>query len=61
MMTSLYLVAQILYTGDFSCQEDRHLCSAEIPNVHPDICITVSMKIMLANVVQSSSGLKTNS
>ena len=33
---------QVLYTGDFSCQEDRHLCSAEIPNVHPDVIITVS-------------------
>ncbi|WAR03884.1 CPSF3-like protein [Mya arenaria] len=33
---------KVLYTGDFSCQEDRHLCSAEIPNVHPDVVITES-------------------
>ncbi|KAH3884824.1 hypothetical protein DPMN_008809, partial [Dreissena polymorpha] len=33
---------KVLYTGDFSCQEDRHLCSAEVPNVHPDVVITES-------------------
>lgn len=32
---------QILYTGDFSREEDRHLMAAEIPNVTPDILITV--------------------
>lgn len=32
---------KILYTGDFSRQEDRHLMAAEIPSVHPDILITV--------------------
>ncbi|XP_065207621.1 cleavage and polyadenylation specificity factor 73 [Planococcus citri] len=31
---------KILYTGDFSRQEDRHLMAAEIPSVHPDILIT---------------------
>ncbi|XP_052067677.1 cleavage and polyadenylation specificity factor subunit 3-like [Mytilus californianus] len=30
---------KVLYTGDFSRQEDRHLMQAEIPNVHPDILI----------------------
>lgn len=34
---------QILYTGDFSRQEDRHLMAAEIPTVHPDVLITVSI------------------
>ncbi|GBP25831.1 Cleavage and polyadenylation specificity factor 73 [Eumeta japonica] len=34
--------AQILYTGDFSRQEDRHLMAAEIPTVHPDVLITES-------------------
>ena len=29
----------ILYTGDFSRQEDRHLMSAEIPNISPDVLI----------------------
>jgi len=32
---------KVLYTGDFSRQEDRHLMAAEIPTVHPDILITV--------------------
>ncbi|CAH1787406.1 unnamed protein product, partial [Owenia fusiformis] len=30
---------KILYTGDFSRQEDRHLMAAEIPNIHPDVLI----------------------
>lgn len=34
---------QLLYTGDFSRQEDRHLMAAEIPSVKPDILITVSV------------------
>lgn len=34
---------QLLYTGDFSRQEDRHLMAAEIPSVKPDILITVSL------------------
>eukprot|EP00045_Choanoeca_perplexa_P018079 m.277124 g.277124 ORF g.277124 m.277124 type:complete len:703 (-) comp17705_c0_seq4:4876-6984(-) len=33
---------QILYTGDFSREEDRHLMSAELPPVKPDILITES-------------------
>ncbi|XP_063239333.1 cleavage and polyadenylation specificity factor 73 [Bacillus rossius redtenbacheri] len=33
---------KILYTGDFSRQEDRHLMAAEIPNVRPDVLITES-------------------
>lgn len=33
---------KILYTGDFSRQEDRHLMAAEIPNMKPDILITES-------------------
>ena len=32
---------KIMYTGDFSRQEDRHLMAAEIPTVHPDVLITV--------------------
>jgi hypothetical protein len=35
---------QVLYTGDFSREEDRHLCAAEIPAVRPDVLITVSEK-----------------
>ncbi|KAG9510159.1 Cleavage and polyadenylation specificity factor subunit 3, partial [Fragariocoptes setiger] len=31
---------KILYTGDFSRQEDRHLMSAEIPQIKPDVLIT---------------------
>ncbi|CAG0915986.1 unnamed protein product [Notodromas monacha] len=33
---------KILYTGDFSREEDRHLCAAEIPAVKPDVLITES-------------------
>ncbi|KAK4008839.1 cleavage and polyadenylation specificity factor 73-like [Daphnia magna] len=33
---------KVLYTGDFSRQEDRHLMAAEIPTVRPDILITES-------------------
>lgn len=33
---------KILYTGDFSRQEDRHLMSAEIPLIRPDILIIES-------------------
>lgn len=33
---------KVLYTGDFSRQEDRHLMAAEIPNVHPDVLIIES-------------------
>lgn len=33
---------KILYTGDFSRQEDRHLMAAEIPTMRPDILITES-------------------
>ncbi|XP_022661755.1 cleavage and polyadenylation specificity factor 73-like isoform X2 [Varroa jacobsoni] len=33
---------KVLYTGDFSRQEDRHLMSAEIPSVKPDVLIIES-------------------
>lgn len=33
---------KILYTGDYSTEEDRHLVSAEIPPVRPDVLITES-------------------
>lgn len=33
---------KILYTGDFSRQEDRHLMAAEIPNIMPDVLIVES-------------------
>lgn len=33
---------KILYTGDFSRQEDRHLMSAEIPAIMPDVLIIES-------------------
>lgn len=33
---------RILYTGDFSRQEDRHLMAAELPNVQPDVLIIES-------------------
>lgn len=33
---------KVLYTGDFSRQEDRHLMAAEIPSVKPDVMIVVN-------------------
>lgn len=33
---------KVLYTGDFSRQEDRHLMAAEIPSIQPDILIIES-------------------
>ena len=36
------LFFQVLYTGDFSKEEDRHLCAAEIPSVRADVVIMVS-------------------
>ncbi|CAK8696771.1 unnamed protein product [Clavelina lepadiformis] len=32
---------RVLYTGDYSREEDRHLMAAEIPAVRPDVLITV--------------------
>ncbi|CAJ0927656.1 unnamed protein product, partial [Mesorhabditis belari] len=34
--------SNFLYTGDFSRLEDRHLCSAEIPPIRPDVVISES-------------------
>uniref|UniRef100_F1KYI8 Cleavage and polyadenylation specificity factor subunit 3 n=1 Tax=Ascaris suum TaxID=6253 RepID=F1KYI8_ASCSU len=33
---------RVLYTGDFSRLEDRHLCAAELPTVSPDVLICES-------------------
>ncbi|CBI29789.3 unnamed protein product, partial [Vitis vinifera] len=33
---------RVLYTGDYSSEEDRHLRAAEIPQFCPDICIIES-------------------
>ena len=33
---------RVLYTGDYSCEEDRHLRAAEMPNFSPDVCIIES-------------------
>lgn len=48
----MWCVYQVLYTGDFSRQEDRHLMAAEIPSVHPDVLITVSQLIYTNLFVQ---------
>jgi hypothetical protein len=50
---------QILYTGDFSRQEDRHLMAAEIPNVKPDVLITVSVFVCPGGVNSNSSTVET--
>lgn len=41
---------QLLYTGDFSRQEDRHLMAAEIPNIKPDILIIVSFAKLFLSI-----------
>ena len=33
---------RVIYTGDYSREEDRHLRPAEIPQFSPDICIIES-------------------
>ncbi|CDW53428.1 cleavage and polyadenylation specificity factor [Trichuris trichiura] len=33
---------KVLYTGDFSRLEDRHLCAADMPNIRPDALILES-------------------
>ncbi|KAF3435485.1 hypothetical protein FNV43_RR22574 [Rhamnella rubrinervis] len=43
---AMYMVdiagVQVLYTGDYSREEDRHLCAAETPQFSPDVCIIKS-------------------
>jgi len=34
--------ATVLYTGDYSMEEDRHLMAAEVPSVSPDVLIVES-------------------
>ncbi|KAI8420531.1 hypothetical protein MSG28_008997 [Choristoneura fumiferana] len=55
---------KVLYTGDFSRQEDRHLMAAEIPTVHPDVLITgidhfedIGPCVILASPGMMQSGL----
>lgn len=38
---------KVLYTGDFSRQEDRHLMAAEIPPSRPEILITVIVVVIV--------------
>ncbi len=40
---------KILYTGDFSRVEDRHLMAAEIPSVTPDVLISVRVCFLRIN------------
>ena len=40
-LNQCFHLPQILYTGDFSRQEDRHLMAAEVPSVTPDVLICV--------------------
>ena len=46
---------KIFYTGDFSCEEDRHLMAAEIPSVSPDVLISVSCQCSRGAIVISST------
>src|SRR5216684_1013238 len=36
------LCYSLLYTGDYSCEEDRHLIKAKIPPVHLDVLLVKS-------------------
>ena len=38
----IILGVRVLYTGDFSREEDRHLMAAEIPTIRPDVLIVES-------------------
>jgi len=38
----LILGVRVLYTGDFSREEDRHLMAAEMPTIKPDVLIVES-------------------
>ena len=49
---------KILYTGDFSRVEDRHLMAAEIPSVSPDLLITVSDVMVMSLLVREGSNGK---
>jgi Cft2 family RNA processing exonuclease len=51
---------RVLYTGDFSRLEDRHLCAAEIPNLSPDVLISVQKIIIGKELIQINmiNGLK---
>lgn len=51
---------QLLYTGDFSRQEDRHLMAAEIPSVKPDILIIVCQIMIYSYKTQLYLGLWMN-
>lgn len=42
---------KVLYTGDFSRQEDRHLMAAEIPPSRPEILITVNLYLNLQMLI----------
>ena len=46
---------KVLYTGDFSRIEDRHLMAAEVPTITPDVLITVRLG-RRAGVLGTSGG-----
>ncbi len=48
----------ILYTGDYSMQDDRHLMAAEIPEISPDVLIvesTYGVQVLFLSVFLSWS------
>jgi len=36
MQINKHFFSKILYTGDFSREEDRHLMAAELPTIKPE-------------------------
>ena len=46
---------KVLYTGDFSRQEDRHLMAAEIPDIRPDVLIVVGIIYTTCHIAIANS------
>ena len=53
---------RVLYSGDYSREEDRHLRAAEIPRFSPDICIIESTYgVQLHKWIQDRKSTRLNS
>lgn len=46
---------RVLYTGDYSRHEDRHLLRAELPPVSPDVLIVVRMLPKVSSLTEQES------
>ena len=60
VIDAVIALVQILYTGDYSREEDRHLMAAELPDIKPDVLIiesTFGVQVRDAAVVELTIGL----